>query len=337
MDSNGYDNYISTAAVPADNQWHLVAVTVIRNLSNGGAWYLDGAPIGTFDPRAHSNSLDSTSLLDIGVRSAAQGGGGYFKGGIDEVEIFKRALISGEVLALMQAGPSGKCKCVPPPSSMVAWYTFDQTGSTQNDLARGNTATAYSTTSITGEVDNALQFNGLNSNVQAPAQSWLNMGRGDFSIDAWVKFASTYDYSNVVAIVDKRDQYPKPLRGYHFFLYYGKIGVQLADGTGYANYISTTAVPADNQWHLIAVTVQRGSSSGGVWYLDGVPIDLPFNPGAHVGSLDSSAGLSIGTLNGGGSSYFKGGLDELEIFNRVLSPLEVQSLLKAGPAGKCKY
>lgn len=335
-DSNGYDSYISTAAVPSDNQWHLVAVTVVRNSPTGGAWYLDGAPIGTFDPTAHMGSLSTTVPLDIGVRSSAQYGGGYFKGGIDEVEIFSRALSSGEVLSLMQAGPAGKCKCATPPSNMVAWYAFDQAGSTQNDLAKGNTATAYGTTSIIGKVAGALQFNGTNSNAQAPSTSFNNLGTSDLSIDAWVRIANTADYSGVVAITDKRDQYPNPLRGYHFFLYDGKIGVQLADSAGYSNYISTTAVPADNQWHLIAVTVQRNSPTGGVWYLDGLPIDSPFNPTAHSGSLNSSAGLSVGTLNGGGVSYFKGGLDELEIFNRALAPNEVLSLMQAGSAGKCK-
>src|SRR5208282_416217 len=150
--------------------------------------------------------------------------------------------------------------------------------STQNDLANGNTATAYATTSIIGEVAGALQFNGTSSNVQAPATSSNNLGTSDLSLDAWVRIANSADDSGVVAITDKRDQYPNPLRGYHFFLYNGKIGVQLADSAGYGNYISTTTVPADNQWHLIAVTVQRNSPTGEVWYLDGLPIDSPFNP-----------------------------------------------------------
>ncbi len=337
MDSSGFDNYISTAAVPADNRWHLVAVTVIRNLPTGGAWYLDGAPIGTFDPRAHPNSLDSTSPLDIGVRSAGQGGGSYFKGGIDEVEIFTRALGSGEVFSLMQAGPSGKCKCLTPPSSMVAWYAFDQTGSTQNDLALGNTATAYSTTSITGEVANALQFNGTNSHVEAPSTSYNNLGTSDLTFSVWLKVASASDYnSSVVSLLDKRDGYP--LRGYQFFLYYGRIGLQLADGSGsgYGNYLSTTLFPTNNQWHLVTVTVQRTLTNGGRWYLDGVQIDTPFNPSGHAASINSSAPLSIGVQSGGVYDFFKGGMDEVQIFNRALSTLEVQSMLKAGHAGACK-
>ncbi len=83
---------------------------MVRNLPTGGTFYLDGVAIGSFDPTAHQGSLSSTVPLDIGVRSIDQGGEGYFKGGIDELEIFNRALGSDEVVGLMQAGHAGKCK-----------------------------------------------------------------------------------------------------------------------------------------------------------------------------------------------------------------------------------
>ncbi len=334
-DSLGYANYISTAAMPADNQWHLVAVTVSRNLANGGTWYLDGAPIGNFDATGHAGSLTNSVPLDIGTRSAAQGGGSNFKGGIDEVEIFTRALSAGEILSIMQAGPAGKCKCVAPPSNMVAWYGFDQAGSTQNDLSTtNNPATAYNTTSVIGEVAGALQFNGASSYVEAPTTSALDLGTSDFSIDAWVRIASIDNY-DVKVVMDKRDA---NYHGYHLYLYQGRIGVQLADGT-YQNYGTdfNVTVPADNQWHLIAVTVVRNSTNGGTFYLDGVAVGS-FDPTGHQGSLSSAVPLDIGvrSLAQGGGGYFNGGIDELEIFNRALDSDEILGLLQAGHAGKCK-
>ncbi len=94
--------------------------------------------------------------------------------------------------------------CIAPPSSMVAWYSFDQSGSSQNDLTSyNNTATAYGNyTSIPGEVANALQFDGTSAYVQASDQSQLDMGTGDFSIDAWVNLSATT--GGVVSLVDKR-------------------------------------------------------------------------------------------------------------------------------------
>ena len=240
------------------------------------------------------------------------------------------------ISGLLCAG-AGCNACTPPPPSMVAWYTFDQTGSSQNDhTAYNNTATAVGTTSIAGEVSNALLFNGASSYVQAPNATQLNPGTGNLSLDVWVKLSSAP--LSVVSLVDKRQSG----LGYQFFLYNylgtgnTEVGLQLADGVGagYANYFSTAAVPADNHWHLVAVTVVRNSHTGGTFYVDGVAKGT-FDPTAHVGSLNSGATLDIGTQQGG-SEFFKGGLDELEIFNRALSLTEVQTLYLAGAHGKCK-
>ena len=130
-------------------------------------------------------------------------------------------------------------------------------------------------------------------------------------------------------------------QGYCFFLWADwRIGLQLAINGNFTNYISNTTVPGDNRWHLVAITVVRNSHTGGVWYLDGAPIDRPFDPTAYQsGLLNSAAPLEIGVRESGwlgGGGYFKGGLDELQIFNRALSPAEVQSLYLAGSAGTCK-
>lgn len=225
--------------------------------------------------------------------------------------------------------------CMAPPGSMVAWYSFDQSGSSQNDLTSyNNTATAYGNyTSIPGEVSNALQFDGTSAYVQASDQSQLDMGTGDFSIDAWVKLSATT--GGVVSLVDKRQN--SPLQGYQFYLYNGRLGFQLANGGNYTNYVSTTAVPPDGNWHLVAVTVHR-ATNGGTWYLDGSPAGT-FDSSTQPGSVSTpGTPLVIGTQEAGigVGEFFNGGIDELEIFSRVLKATEVLALYQAGSAGKCK-
>jgi|SRR5271165_351173 len=225
--------------------------------------------------------------------------------------------------------------CVPPPSDMVAWYSFDQNGSSQNDLSiygNPNNVATGTFTNITGEVGPAVDFKGSGS-ATAPSGLQLEMGQGDFSIDAWVNIAKPVDYSGIVVLLDKRQS--SPIQGYHLFLYNGQLGLQLADSSGYSNYVAATAVPADNQWHLVAVTVHRGKN-GGVWYLDGNSLGT-FDPSGHPGSLNSiGTSLEIGARSFGSGGFFKGGMDELEIFSRALTATEVQSLYQAGPAGTCK-
>lgn len=228
--------------------------------------------------------------------------------------------------------------CLTPPPNMVAWYSFDQSGASQQDLtSHKNTATAYgSYTTVAGEVSNAMHFDGTSAYVQAVDQPQLDMGTGDFSIDAWVKIASSADDSGIVVLMDKRQS--SPIQGYHLFIYNGRLGVQLASGGNSTNYLSTTTFPANGAWHLVAVTVHR-ATNGGTLYVDGAPVGT-FDPSAYNGLSLNSGGtpLMIGvreaSLYGGG--YFKGAMDELQIFNRALSPAEVLSLYQAGSYGECK-
>ena len=232
----------------------------------------------------------------------------------------------------------------PPPPNMVAWYPFDQAGS-QPDLIHKNTATAFGTpppTSIPGEVAGGLSFNGTNDYLQAPDQTWLNMGLGSFSIMTWMKISTAP--THYTSLVDKRQQTPP--QGYQFFLYPSgsgpsQLGLQMADNSGYSNYASTAAVPADGNWHLVAVTVTRNSTTGGTFYLDGKPIGT-FNPTGHQGSLNSTGSpLLIGQQESyawqwTGPESFNGGLDELQIFSRALTSAEVLRVFQTGAPGECK-
>jgi uncharacterized repeat protein (TIGR01451 family) len=91
----------------ADGQWHHVAVTIRRGSSQGGKLYVDGILVQTFDPKA--GTVSNTVDLWIG-RSRANPTPISFKGVIDEVELFNRALDSTEIQAIYNAGAAGKCK-----------------------------------------------------------------------------------------------------------------------------------------------------------------------------------------------------------------------------------
>lgn len=107
-DGSGFTNFRDTGTVPPDNRWHLVAVTVIRNQTNGGRFYIDGSATATFDPTAYPGSLASTASFR--VAASPVGGNAPWLGAIDEVEFFRRALSPGEIYSVFLAGPAGKCK-----------------------------------------------------------------------------------------------------------------------------------------------------------------------------------------------------------------------------------
>ena len=226
-------------------------------------------------------------------------------------------------------------ECVPPPSGMVAWWTLDEaSGPTADDIAGSvnNSGTwMNSPVPVPGKVDGALSFNGSNS-VDVPDDAELNFGTDDFSIDLWIKTTSA---SGASPIVDKRAGTVPNITGYLLYLYNGCLGSQIGDGSGYFSW-TTTEFVADGNWHHIAVTVDRDNPSGWLYYVDGVAVGTPVNPTAYQGSLTNTAPFVIARNLVSPSHTFAGTLDEIDLFNRVLDPLEIQSIWAADSFGKCK-
>jgi len=242
--------------------------------------------------------------------------------------------------------------CTTAPPNMTAWWPFDGgTGALMHDLAGFGAGFDNVGTAINGpavgpaKVDGGLHFNGTSQYVTANSQAELNLGTGDFAIDAWIRTSGT----GVQTIVDKRSTVPV---GYVLFLYNGRLGLQLGDrpGSGVCssnnavsactNWIAPAGWPnaADNQWHHVAASVRRNSSTGGRLYVDGWLV-LVFNPTIRNQSLDNTAALWIASSHpnsGGVQTFFSGDIDEVEIFKRAITAAEVQAIYNADSLGKCK-
>ncbi|MCI0490195.1 MAG: HYR domain-containing protein [Blastocatellia bacterium] len=222
--------------------------------------------------------------------------------------------------------------CIEPPANLVSWWTGD--GNADDFQGLNDGALQNGATFAPGKVAQAFSFDGTDDFVLVPDDPSLDVGTGDFSIDAWIQ---TSNNTGVQAIVDKREETsPGVFFGYSLFTFNGNLGVQLSDGI-FGNFISTTDV-ADGLLHFVAVTVDRDSSTGGVLYVDGMPV-LTFDPTSRPGSLDNAGDFRIGgNLPGppGSEALFNGLIDEVEFFDRALSAAEIQSIFDADVAGKCK-
>jgi len=103
--------WASSASAINDGNWHHVAATENRtNTTSGTCLYVDGALVATFAGYASGASLANTEKLVIGAEEPASQPVNWFAGGIDEVEIFRRALAASEIQKIWGAGPAGKCK-----------------------------------------------------------------------------------------------------------------------------------------------------------------------------------------------------------------------------------
>lgn len=205
-----------------------------------------------------------------------------------------------------------KTQLITPDHSIVDLALFDSNTSNEVDYSLSLNKTFY--------------LDGLDDYVEIKEDSNLMIGTGDFSISVWIKTQA----DGLMTIVDKRYSSPSGnIRGFSLFLQNGYIGFQLADGNGSwicnqginqsscTNYVLPVNV-ADNQWHQLAITVDRDELSGLKFYSDGALV-AQRSPIIRNGSLSTNAPLRIGSRSSSVSSLFEGQIKHLKIFNQRLS------------------
>ncbi len=228
-------------------------------------------------------------------------------------------------------------KCTPPPSGMVGWWPLDETGGTAvSDLSGlGNHGIASNTIGSSSSPNSAAGFVGKGMNfyfgnrVTVKSNSSLDFGTNkSFTLDAWIKgHPSPIVISNVKSTK----------AGYGMF--FGNNKLRFDMGTG-GNQMMTWEGPAitRGEWTFVAVVVDRTNKTVTLYTATpGGP--LVASSGLPLIPASGDAGVSL-PLDIGGCAGNPGGcdtvVDELEIFNRALPQSELQSIVDAGSAGKCR-
>ncbi|MEO6860383.1 MAG: CHAT domain-containing protein [Microcoleus sp.] len=176
--------------------------------------------------------------------------------------------------------------------------------------------------------------------VTFPVTPLLDVDKEDFSVCAWIRT----DDLDIAKIIDKRIQNSGPLRGWAFFLYQGKINLQIADEKSWVNCasdyyekIDTFPVVSDNQWHHVAVAVDRDRLDGGRWYVDGKEVGWRFRPTHQQGSLSNSISLTVGRRSDDLGGIYRGYIGDIQLCKQVLSAADVLSIYRSiqSPINKC--
>jgi hypothetical protein len=225
---------------------------------------------------------------------------------------------------------------------LVAEWHFDEgSGTVLGDSSgNGNHGTIYGALwTADGKFGTALEFDGINDYVQIPDSPDLSGGAGKSkTVEFWFKSNKQYG-----CIVTKwQDQSSKDwgatvgLINPGLSFWYERSG---GDRRFYGGTIQ------EGVWHHGAFTFEAESPTGAnnanlILYLDGEKVDLtfwndqsPYNvlPDKLYNMPDTGAPVSIGySGNYYKSCYFDGVIDEMKIFNRVLSPVEIKAEYKKG-------
>lgn len=310
------------------NTWYFIT-GVYDSPSQTLSLYVNGAlqvaNVGSNVPTSNSG----TNLVLGNVSSLGQ----QFYGTIDDVRIYNRAVSTSEVNQLYHMGsPEGAIKynayyhvlqycngtnwvsagpVITPPApvdGLIGWWKFDEgSGSTAADSsAYGYDATLSGGTSWTsGKSGDALTLDGISGRAQTNADIIMS---ATASISFWAKTTTSTGDLGVISFgpqwfcqTDSSNQ--------------GKM--QCDDyGNGDATVVSNNPIN-DGAWHHFVFTAAPTSES---LYVDGTLDATLANTQGPIptGPVDFGSGY--------GGTYFPGSIDDVRIYNRILSSTEVQAL-----------
>jgi hypothetical protein len=215
----------------------------------------------------------------------------------------------------------------PAPLGIVAFWPGD--GDASEVVFGNNGMGAGGLAFVPGKFDQAFSFNGSDAGVSVPAAPQLDVGRKDgFTIEAWI---NTPDSGRAQTIVEWQRG---GSFGPHFDLFGGNgvLHANLVDtGGGWHQLYAPVGSVQPNAFQHVAVTYDKATGTGRL-FVNGTIVAE-----ANLGSFDAhtSEQLFIGR-----PSYFRdvgafaGLVDELCLYDRALTPVEIGNL--AAPAGLAK-
>jgi hypothetical protein len=302
--------------------------------------YVDGKFI---DSASGTGGALNTSVVD-GVTIGTESGGTGFKGAMDDVRFYNRALSLSEIQQLYSQSSTVANKSNvlasttnPLQTGLVGWWTMDgidtnwKTGKTLDKSIYGNHGSligmSTSTSSVGGKIGQAFKFNGTNSCVDDGNAFSLNL-TGAMSVSVWVRptvWASTKHIIGrfVQGGVASQRQFAIYTNSSNNVTF----SVQPSGGSVYPSNVNSVAnsVKTGAWTHILGTYDGAGNSA---LYINGV-----LNGSAASSTIstlnDPNIPLNIGAAylaSSCGQSFFPGSIDDVRVYNRKLSASEVRQI-----------
>ncbi|MFA6552511.1 MAG: LamG domain-containing protein [Candidatus Paceibacterota bacterium] len=307
--------------------WHHVTA-----VSDGANYkmYLDGAlSAGGVGPVSAGVFTGNSTTLYIGRMGAT--GTGYIKGGLDDVRIYTRALSASEVKKLYNMGVATKIGVSTTETlndGLVGYWTFDAKNMVNNvadSSGHGNTGylqlgtlgnKATSTAKVAGKIGQAMKFDGVDDRILLSSDP-INVATTTISM--WIK-ANSYGGGNQGRLLTNSNT-----TGFYFRLASTNNRFNFSSNGGVNDASSAIGSGVLNKWlHVVVTRTAMGVAN---IYINGI-----LNGTANQDSgtpTAASTSLFIGS-NFGKTTSFNGFLDDVRVYNRVLSASEIKKLYNLG-------
>ena len=318
-------------------KWTHVVVT--RTSSGVANFYCSSAQYGTAD-QASGTPTAGTENVFLGNRGS---GAEPWDGPLDEIRIYNRVLSAAEIKELYNQGAgaiAGKTQDTQLTTNLVGYWPFngpdiyesgtvaaDKSGQGNNGALSGFTA---ATGAVPGKIGQGLRFDGSDDLVNAGTAASLDDldTKGGLTASAWI-----YPYTTgegTLGIIVNKDANSNGTWNLQLFT-----ATQLQfrkDGATDLVVRSSTGTITLNKWQHAAVTWDGSITATNVhMYVDGVETTYATQTNGDSFVSDASNSLRIGADGNVNANYaFNGLIDEVRVYNRVLSAAEIKRLYNMG-------
>lgn len=215
-------------------------------------------------------------------------------------------------------------------SNIVAWWKLDETsGLTAEDSSgNGNEGSLMNMVGdewTGGAMGGALNFDGNNDYVAIQNLYYDGSGYEEVTVAAWIRTSNSGN--QIIASYDRNEYWRLEINGNGGGS--GQIGWDVRTSAGQVDYGSVTRVD-DDQWHHVAGVFDNGTL---IIYIDGNPEPSTSGGGTFGRGIRTRYGfLGVGSEattfdgNRGPNNYFDGDMDDVRIYNRALSQVEIAQL-----------
>ena len=211
--------------------------------------------------------------------------------------------------------------CTPVSAGLLDWWAaennlYDNIGTNNGILNGGARFTS-------GEVGQALSFDGLSGYVNVPESLSLDLFLTNITVELWININPQSPNQNWRSIISKGNSSWR---------------LQLVPGTGFVNFaangltsdLTSTHSLNDGKWHHLAAVYNSTNIS---IYIDGILDASKFSTGLIAQNKNP---IYLGASPEAPSAYyFTGLIDELSLYNSPLSLSQIESIYLAGRNGKC--
>ena len=313
-----------------ENEWQHIAVVFEQNNIR---FYRNGVESSLGSP---PGGQETGQRLTFGARPV---GDEFFKGSIDEISVYNRALSAREITTIFEAGSAGKCTpgddVIPRPGGSAVLkhrYSFGERSGelSVTDSVSGANGVLKGGSTLTGE--GWLRLDGEDGHVDLP--NGIISALGDASFEAWVVvdedrgWQRIFDFGNNTGGEDQQGGglsylFLTPLGGP------GVVRFALNSGTGENPILDGAGkLGLGEETHLVA-TYSQGNNKARL-YVKGELVDE--KPTQVSLSVIEDINNWLGKSNWL-DPYFKGSFNEFRIWEGALSAEEVARNSEAGADG----